>query len=148
MTAEGETGPGTFDLLVAFMEELGRSVDPYPVFFALEAGLLRESGLMPSLESCDSCGKGLAREIFSVNPSTGSVMCEECPGARHQRLSKDAGRFLLGLARGGIEGAGSSRLDQTVRSEIGRLLHRLFSYHVEGYRIPGALRILKGVERE
>lgn len=147
-TAEGETGPGAFDLLTGFMEALERAGDPYPVFFALEAGLLIEAGLMPRLESCDSCGKVLAREQFSVNPSTGAVTCAECTPVEGGCLSPEGCEALRRLVREGTEGAGAIRLGPELRGEIGRLLHRLFSHHVEGYRIPGALRMLKGVERE
>jgi hypothetical protein len=31
------------------------------------------------------------------------------------------------------------------RKEIGRLLHRIYLHHVEGYRLPNALHLLKGV---
>jgi hypothetical protein len=36
-------------------------------------------------------------------------------------------------------------LEARERKEIGQLLHHIYLHHIEGYRLPNALHLLKGV---
>jgi hypothetical protein len=49
------------------------------------------------------------------------------------------------MERLGVEGAAELRLGRAERKEIGGLIHRVFVSHIDGYRLPYALRLCKGV---
>jgi DNA repair protein RecO (recombination protein O) len=136
-------GHPAFDITERFILELSRGMDPWVVFFQLEISLLAAAGLLPALQECDGCKKELAGRAFSINPSGGDVVCGECSrgGMRISGRTRDA---LLRLSAGETEGLDLGRED---RREIGKLLHELMMHHMDGYRMPGAFRMLKGVNR-
>lgn len=145
VSAAGETGEGLFDLLERFIRSLAGCRDPWTVFFALEAGLLGSTGVMPEIERCDRCKKILAGCVFSVNPSTGAVACEGC-GAGDGVLGEQSCRLLELLTGPDRDAAPMVETAPAERRELGTMLHRLLEHHVAGYRIPAALSILKGKE--
>lgn len=140
----GETGERLFDLLEGFMTVLPGCRDPWGAFFVLETGLLTAAGVMPAVERCDACKKYLAGTVFSVTPSTGEVRCAGCR-PQSAALSPAACGVIGAMVSGGFEALREVALEPAVRREVGTLLHRLLEHHVEGYRIPAALTILKGV---
>jgi len=141
-SAGDEQEGAVFDLAEAFMTELAAGADPWSTFFVLEARLLSASGLMPEIERCDRCKKELAGCGFSVNPSSGAVECRSCAGGG-EMLSPESCE-LLGRLPAGFEGMRGTALSQDARREIGTLLHRMLTHHMDGYRLPGSLGMLKG----
>jgi DNA repair protein RecO (recombination protein O) len=142
--AEGDEQDGSiFDLVEAFSVGLAHGADPWAAFFVLETMLLSASGLMPEIELCDRCKKELAGCGFSVNPTSGAVECSGCaPG--EGTLSPDSCALLEEMASAGFEGLGGLTVDAQARREIGTLLHRMLTHHMDGYRLPGSLGMLKG----
>ena len=133
-----------FDLVEAFISELGSGGDPWATFFVLEISLLTASGLMPAIEQCDRCKKELAGCVFSVNPSSGAVECDGCTEGEGT-LSRGACDLLARMSAGGFEGMCGVAVGAEARREIGTLLHRMLTHHMDGYRLPGSLGVLKGV---
>ncbi len=134
-----------FDIVEAFMRLVPSAVDPWALFFALEIAVLSIAGSFPSLDACSDCGKPLAGARLSVDPASGRVGCVSCGRGSGRTLSAASSAALVRLRRGGLREAGSAPLGGDERREIGGLLHRLFAGHVEGYRLPNALRLCKGV---
>ena len=143
ISAAGETGEALFDLLERFIGSLDGCRDPWPVFFALEAGLLTAAGVMPVTGRCDQCKKNLAGCRFSVNPSTGAVTCGECGGEALGIGSCRLLELVTGADRGAVLGI---EVESSARRELGTLLHRLLEHHVAGYRLPAALTMLNAKE--
>lgn len=140
---EREADERIFDLLEGFIEALPRAGDPWAVLFTLYVGLLLVSGVYPSIADCASCGKELSAGFRAV-PQTGRVTCGECGSEDSLHLSGRSAEILRMMERGEFEGPA---LEPVERKEIGRFLHYLFLHHIEGYRLPSALNILKEVNR-
>jgi len=134
-----------FDLVEAFISELASGADSWAAFFVLEILLLAASGLMPAIERCDRCKKELAGCVFSVNPSRGAVECGGCTEGEGV-LSSGSCDLLVRMSAGGFAGVRGVKMDAGARREIGTLLHRMLMHHMDGYRLPGSLVVLKGAD--
>lgn len=134
-----------FDLIEEFMRLAPSAEDPWALFYALEIGVLALAGSLPSLGECGICGRELAGARYAVDPASGHVSCAACLGAAGGVLSSGAAAGLSLIAREGFAAARRGALGRDERREVGELLHRLFANHVEGYRLPNALRLCKGV---
>ena len=140
---ERETDERAFDLLEGFMAALPGAGDAWAVLFTLYVRLLKMSGVYPSTLTCGVCGRELAGG-FEAAPEAGRVTCRDCGSGDALFISATSAVLLSGMERGGFEG---SALGARERKEIGRFLHHLFLHHIEGYRLPSALNILKEVNR-
>jgi DNA repair protein RecO (recombination protein O) len=136
-----------FDLLESFMRFLSRAVDPWALFYAFEVGVLKLAGSFPSTRACVQCGRDLDGELFAVDPVSGAVTCPACGGGA-SALSPESAAALSMMDRLGYDGAETSSLGPRERREIGELLHHIFTNHVEGYRLPSALRLCKEVSEQ
>jgi DNA repair protein RecO (recombination protein O) len=134
-----------FDLVEAFMRLVTSAADPWALFYALEIGVLSLAGSFPSIAACADCGTDLAGGRLAVDPASGRVSCHSCRRGSGRTLSAGSSAALLRLEREGFRAAERAPLGREERREIGELLHRLFAGHVEGYRLPNALRLCKGV---
>lgn len=131
-----------FDLVEAFLGSVGGAPDPWALFYAFEIGVLALAGALPDTGACSRCGVSLEGERFGIDPASGAVSCAACRGAV---LSAAAASFIERAARKGLPAAGGPALGRAERREIGEIVHRLFAGHVEGYRLPNALRLCRGV---
>jgi DNA repair protein RecO len=114
-----------FDKLVAVLPQLasGRREE---MFLAFALDLLRESGYLPELLACVSCGTATAdwpRAWFSVSRS--GIVCRNCEATIHDRRELDIRllRLLQTLLR-------VPRLPQLTRHQTDPL-NRLLADHVE-----------------
>ncbi|MBN1884488.1 MAG: DNA repair protein RecO [Candidatus Krumholzibacteriota bacterium] len=142
-TVGREADEGFFRLLDAFLEGLVAPGDPWLIFFTLETLLLKALGVFPGTGRCSACGRPVGDD-WRLDPREGSISCGRCGGDGHRSLSAGSRRLLRRIEEEAFDAAPSTTLTGRERGEIGRLLHELFKHHVEGYRLPGALRILKG----
>ena len=140
---EREVDERTFDLLEGFICALPGADDPWGVLFTLFVQLLRLSGVYPSTDACAACGGELAGGFRAV-PRTGKVTCIGCGSRDALLLSGRSVELLRRMEMGDFEGIAPGSKE---RKEIGRFLHYLFLHHIEGYRLPGALDVLKEVNR-
>lgn len=139
-----ESDPGTFDILEAFKTGLFASSAPWCIFFTLEVGLLKALGVMPNIEACTSCGRELSGGC-SVEPISGIVTCGRCAGEAAYPISLSSRALIFSMAGDPSHHGTDEEPGPRERKEIGQLLHHLFLHHVEGYRLPRALHLLKGV---
>ena len=97
---ENDPQPELFDLVYWAIGEFASSRRE-EVFVAFQLQLLRQTGFLPELGACVSCGGALgsARVLFS--PQQGGVVCERCPAPEGPRISADAKliRILQTIAR-------------------------------------------------
>lgn len=140
---EREVDERIFDLLEGFIEALPGAGDAWAVLFTLYARLLNMSGVYPSTTDCAACGRELTGGFKAV-PQTGRVTCRKCGSEDALYLSGKSAEVLRRMEKGDFVGL---ELGSKERKEIGRLLHYLFLHHIEGYRLPSALNILKEVNR-
>ena len=139
-----ESDTGTFDILEAFKTGLFASQAPWYIFFTLEVGLLKALGVLPPFEVCAGCGRALAQGC-SADPVGGLVTCARCAGEAADPLSACSRATILAMENEPFDPSAAVEPGPRERKEIGQLLHHLFLHHVEGYRLPNALHLLKGV---
>ncbi|MCK4236396.1 MAG: DNA repair protein RecO [Candidatus Krumholzibacteria bacterium] len=140
-----ESDEEMFDLLEGFIIELPSSEDPWSAFLALEIRLLKAVGFYPSTARCNECHRSLAGETLRIEPRSGLVTCGTCSGGGALSLSPASCELLCMLEKGEFRDIEKVELGIEARREIGEFLHHLFLHHIDGYRFPYALRILKGV---
>jgi len=140
---EREADERIFDLLEGFIGALPCADDTWAVLFTLYVQLLKMSGVYPSIADCAVCGRELTGGFKAVS-QTGRVTCRGCGSEDALIVSGSSAEVLRRMEKGYFEGLA---LGSKERKEIGKLLHYLFLHHIEGYRLPSALNILKEVNR-
>lgn len=134
-----------YDLLVSFIEVLASCADPWAAFLAFEVRLLAMAGFYPDLDHCGSCKKALVGKGLNVDPSSGIVTCDRCRTGETVPVSVESREILDIMEKEGPAGTAGLALQAEQRRETGKLLHNLLIYHMDGYRLPVAFKILKGV---
>jgi DNA repair protein RecO (recombination protein O) len=140
-----ESDEPTFGVLEEFSARLFASSAPWRVFFALEVRLLKALGVLPAIDRCGRCGRSVSGRSCAVDPAAGTVACRRCGRGGALPLSAEAVASLGLMAGEPFERIGETEVSPRERREIGQLLHGLFLHHVEGYRLPNALQLLRGV---
>jgi DNA repair protein RecO len=140
-----ESDAVTFEEIEAFRTLIFVAAAPWLVFFSLEVKLLKGLGVLPQFDTCAVCGGDLV-SACTANPASGSICCPRCTGEGGVSVSGASLDRIRAMESAPIgEAAAGGELGAGERKEIGRLLHTLFLHHVEGYRLPNSLRLLKGV---
>ena len=142
---ERDADEQVFDLLEDFIRTLPGVTDPWISLFALYARLLISSGFYPAADRCAACGIVLEKG-FTAQPQAGRVTCPDCGREDSLVVSERSARTLTALSGGGVSDLGALSMRPEERKEIGRYLHYLFLYHIDGYRLPNARKILTVVE--
>jgi DNA repair protein RecO (recombination protein O) len=142
-----------FAVCGAFLRMLSSPAGPDPAlaFFAFEWELLDRHGLAPDLARCCACGlavSAVAGAARRFSAAEGGLMCGACArgGADEgcRPLGDQALALLAALAAAGLAAAWTLPVPTApVRREIGGHLHRFLGYHLPGYRLPGALDLLR-----
>jgi DNA repair protein RecO (recombination protein O) len=148
VTVERESDAARFTALEAFIVGLPSCPDPWLAFFTLEVRLLKSLGFYPELTGCSGCGREGAGVTLVVDPASGIVTCVRCGGRGDLELEDEACRIFAGMERSGASEIIDLTLDRAMRRKIGTLLHNFFLYHIDGYRLPYALRFLKEDEAQ
>ncbi|MBM4131724.1 DNA repair protein RecO [bacterium] len=148
-----QAAAGLFAVCDAYLRMLSSPAGPDPAlaFFAFEWELLDRHGLAPELARCCACGQGVAAVAGATrrfSAAEGGLMCGACArgGADEgcRPLGDAALALLAALADGGLAAARrTASPPTTVRREVGGHLHRFLGYHLPGYRLPGALDLLR-----
>jgi DNA repair protein RecO (recombination protein O) len=136
LTDPGDAHPGLFQAANQTLLELdqGEPVDRLVLHFELL--LLRELGLLPSLDACVGCGtevEAIGRVAFGL--LAGGVLCVRCRAGQQQVVSLSAGA-LKGLQRFAETNGDVWRrveLDRPTRGELRGVLNRYLA-NVLGHR--------------
>jgi DNA repair protein RecO (recombination protein O) len=125
------------------------------LFYAFELRVLAALGLRPELGACAHCGKPAHASPGRLDLDAGAWFCRDCAGGggRTLAVSREVATLLARLAAAplgaaGTDAAGSASEATTprVRRLAGLALHRLLSIHLERYRYPRSLQLLKKVD--
>lgn len=138
-----ESDVDTFDIVETFKTRLFASPDPWFIFFTLEVKMLRALGVLPPFDVCARCGSDLAGD-GTVHPASGAVTCRRCTVEGSHPLTATSRERIRRMAREPFHSIPEEELENGERKEIGTLLHLIYLHHVEGYRLPNALHLLKG----
>jgi len=144
---EGEGNEEFFELLARSIRSL-KVEDPWYVFFVFEVGVLKLNGLYPELSKCDLCGIEISdsEEIY-INPRGIEVYCSRCRSKDSLVISSNSLKLIRNIEKGVSAGMKGSGIKTIVKREVGKFLHYIFLYHVDGYRLPESLRLLGEVNK-
>ena len=81
VTAERDTAPEAFDLLLSTLYILQRAVDPDATLHAYELQLMAQIGYEPMLSACARCERAFgsdARVVAGFSAPRGGAICNEC----------------------------------------------------------------------
>jgi DNA repair protein RecO len=143
---EGAQDPGLLHTGLAALAAQRTSADragAVLAFLRFELALLGQLGLQPALVGCVRCGRATGDAAW-LDLRAGALVCGRCtPAGRAMRLEAPAVALLGALASGTPPPAPPA---PAARRAAGLALHRLLSTHVERYRYPRALALLKKVD--
>jgi DNA repair protein RecO (recombination protein O) len=127
---EHEKNVRLFLLLLAGLRTLEtRPNDPAAVAESFLLKLLSLSGFHPSLSACAVCGAPGPHTWFAAGQ--GGVVCGDDADSDAGRVSPDAVRWLDGLQRVDLPGAGDMTPALTVRRESRAMLYGFVEYHLD-----------------
>lgn len=141
---DGAPEEGLLDVAWGYLEALhtrpGRAA-AVVLFYAFELQLLERLGLRPELDACRLCGRDAGRWVH-LDLGSASWTCDACraAGAAPWRVAGSAIAALQVLQHQPWE---EIMVDARTRRAVGLVLHRLLAAHVERYRYPRSLRLLK-----
>jgi DNA repair protein RecO (recombination protein O) len=118
------------------------------VFYSFELRLLSRLGARPDLVSCRECGR-VDHDLFYLEVDAGALRCSACGAAGPGRMALpgEAARVLRVLAGPSWDEIARLATSPRIRRAVGVSLHRLLGAHLERYRLPRSLRLLKNVDR-
>ena len=142
---EHDPHPSLFDRLEQTLGELA-TARMEEAFLAFELDLLRETGYLAELAACVSCGSPLTeREPAFFSPGRGGVVCRNCEGVAHDRMSVDQRllrivQTILKLPRADGQ---AQRLPKLTRHQTDPI-NRMFAEHVQ-HTLGRRLRLVEYV---
>jgi len=143
---EGAPGGGLLDIayeILGALKNCQRRTEAVLHFYAFEVALLQELGVQPQLAACRLCGEQPQGQMW-LDVQDAAWSCDSChaPGSRSLRLSAGSAHILATLSAASWQASGLETLPAERRS-VGLALHRLLVHHVERYRYPRSLQLLK-----
>jgi DNA repair protein RecO (recombination protein O) len=134
---EHDPHPTLFDLLEQTLLDL-ETDRREEAFLTFQLDLLRESGYLPELAACVSCGLETSSFVIGPNslvyfsPSRGGLICRACESSIHDRLSLDPRlvRLLQVILRHPNTETLRQRLNRLTRQHTDPL-NRILSLHVQ-----------------
>jgi DNA repair protein RecO (recombination protein O) len=123
------------------------AADPLFMFLVFELGLLEVLGVLPDFFACSECGR--STENGRYDSKTGESRCREHAGSYSAAASDPVtiSPKLLGLIgecfRSSLDNLQQKEVDRKLRKDLGKIIHRTYTYHVQGYRLPDSLKLLK-----
>ena len=149
---EGASEPDLLRESLGYLGSLQASADrahALLLFYSFELRLLSRLGVRPDLQGCCECGRSEG-ELYYLDVDAGALRCVACggsPGPGRMSLPGEAARTLRVLSGAGWGEVEVLATSAHTRRAVGLALHRLLGAHVERYRVPRSLRLLKNVDR-
>lgn len=131
LTEEGLADPEVFDLLLHALTALNEDADPPTVAHAFELRLLARLGYGPELDTCTICGAAVGEVAGGFSTSQGGVLCHRCGRGTAIQVSSQTRRVMHELRDVELEVICARRLTREVAGEIGQLLQRFITFHVD-----------------
>ena len=134
------------DLVTEFLAE-PTGGDPLQTFLIVEFKVLERLGIVPDLGACTTCGQAPADGFYY--PAEGTSCCARHAHDVAHRVSLDDEllRYASSVARSSIAEGARVDVSRSVRKRFGQILHWTYNFHVQGYRLPNALKLLHEKKR-
>ena len=143
----GSPEPALLPLTLTFLHYGGRR-DPLFSFLAYQFKVLETLGAAPHFDACATCGERVEEGFY--HPEEGVVACSRHSASSQNRVRLDRDTFaeLRRLERTPLEKLFETTVDPAFRKLLGRLLHRTYTFHVQGYSLPEALKLIPKENRD
>ncbi|MCZ6765624.1 MAG: DNA repair protein RecO [bacterium] len=119
-----------------------RNGDPLFIFLAFGFKLLEVFGTMPELFACSVCEKPLTSGYFHPAEGVSACTSHSVGTGKRIRLSADLLELLERMAETPLRDLTSGTVDRDLRKRLGRVLHWTYTFHVHGYTLPEALKLI------
>lgn len=118
------------------------SKDPLHVYLAFEFKLLGILGQRPDFSVCASCGSDITDGYY--HPPDGTSLCDRhSMDAPHRvRLDRKLLAYVASVADSALAQASVDSVDPVLRKRFGEILHWTYTFHIQGYSLPKALKLL------
>jgi DNA repair protein RecO (recombination protein O) len=129
---EHDPHPSLFDRLDHTLRDLA-TPRREEMFLAFQLDLFRESGYLPDLSACANCHAPFTDRIsWSFSPSRSGIVCRDCEGTAHDRMSLDPRLLsMVGLIlRLPRQNGSLQRLPRLTRHQTDPL-NRVFAEHMQ-----------------
>src|SRR4051794_34561079 len=128
---EHDPHPDLFDRLDQTLADLA-TAKVEETLLTFELDLLRESGYLPELEACVSCGAALNDTRLFFSPARGGVICRNCESIAPDRLEIDPRllRIVQTVLRLPRTGGSPQRLPRLTRHQTDPI-NRMLTNHIE-----------------
>ncbi|UCG52519.1 MAG: DNA repair protein RecO [Candidatus Latescibacterota bacterium] len=116
--------------------------DPLFSFLVFQFNLLGVLGALPEFSSCALCGESLNDGFF--HPAEGGSACRDHSESSSRRVWMDKELLSL-IAKIGDSPVAELRkltVGTELRKDLGAILHWTYTYHVNDYRLPDALKLI------
>jgi len=141
------------------------AADPLFMFLVFEFRLLEALGALPDFFSCSSCGRKTENGLY--DPKSGECRCREHAGPYENgssvaavgsrsfhstplatgpgaaRISPELLELIGECCCESLDTLRQKQVDGKLRKDLGKIIHRTYTYHVQGYRLPDSLKLLK-----
>jgi recombinational DNA repair protein (RecF pathway) len=113
------------------------------LFLAFEVKLLGALGALPEFGTCASCGSSIRNGRY--DPANGVSYCsrERTGSGELITLNEEITGLIHRAERLPFFELAPLEMSDRARKTFGLLLHWTYTYHVQGYRLPNSLKLLK-----
>jgi DNA repair protein RecO (recombination protein O) len=131
----------TLDLVQEFLAAEAVD-DPLLFLLALEFKLLELLGVLPDFVTCAECGESSAGGYY--HPEDGASTCERhARSSPHRiRIDENVTRVCVRWAAEPLSSLRADRCESEVRKRLGKILHWTYTFHINGYSLPQALKLI------
>ncbi|MEJ2720148.1 MAG: DNA repair protein RecO C-terminal domain-containing protein [bacterium] len=116
--------------------------DPLFSFLVFEFKLLVVLGAVPDFASCAACGRPVQEGYF--HPAEGASTCRTHAGSSARRvwMGRELVALIEKIARLPLAELRGIETTAPVRKDLGAVLHWTYTFHVNNYRLPEALKLI------
>lgn len=138
----GSPEPAIVDLLDQYLAE-PTAGDALRMFLIAEYRILELLGVVPDFATCASCGATLQDGYYY--PADGTSRCAQHTQNVPHRVALDSELIEYGaaVAHSPIAIASNIPVSRAARKRFGEILHWTYTFHIEGYGLPKALKLLQ-----
>jgi DNA repair protein RecO (recombination protein O) len=133
------------DLLLEHLE-CALAADPLHLYLVFEFKLLEILGVVPDLSSCASCDHDLAGGYY--HPADGTSLCRKhsFDTPHRLRLSGELLEHIDLIRMSSLGEASGFEVKAALRKRLGEILHWTYTFHIHGYSLPKALKLMPKVD--
>ncbi len=149
VTAESESDPDTFDLVLSTMYLIESTDDLEVIVRAFEIKLLERIGLNPRLDLCVICSGEINDEVPKFSIQSGGVICGKCSRSGHHafNISRESLEIMRKMANISLDVIPSLNLPEFNKQEIKKILSGFLAFHLDTKNLH-SLNFLESIEKE